>query len=372
MREDVEMTFGEHLEDLRRRVIYALLGIIVGGIGCGVFYTDLFNALAYPFEDAARKLANRLETEYVEGLGPNPPQPVELPEDLQEEIRRLRHPRMIPEGPTTLFTTIVILCVAGGFIVSSPWVAYQVWAFVGVGLHSNERRFVFLYGPVSLLLFFVGSGFSFFVLRFAFQALMGIGTGMRVIEHTYTLAGYLKFLLWMSIAFGLAFETPLVVLFLAQTGIVEVRTLFRKQRVIIMIIIILAAVLSPGQDPITMIAMGVPMILLYEIGLLLAWITVRKKERQEAESEDHGDPGDDDWSKPDYDTSPPKAGPSADDDPYAGMADEPPSPQGQAEPPAQDPTGAEPAAGDEAPPADDQADPGPGPDDGIAPQDRMK
>jgi sec-independent protein translocase protein TatC len=110
---------------------------------------------------------------------------------------------------------------------------------------------------------------------------MSIGLEFRAFEPTYTLDEYLRFIAWMTIIFGVAFQTPLVVLFLARTGIVPLQTLFRQQRAVILVMAILGAVLSPGGDPISMAALAAPLILLYEFGLLLSWLSLRRKRREE-------------------------------------------------------------------------------------------
>jgi len=300
MKPDVEMTFGEHLDELRRRVIRALIGLAITTAACAFFYQDIFNALALPYEQASRDLADRIEAEH-RPPGTDPATAPPLPEDIQEQVRRLRYPRIIPGSPTTLFTTLIVLCVTAAGIAASPWIIYQIWAFVGVGLHSHERRFLYIYGPFSFFLFIGGAAFSFLVLRFALQALMGIGSGIRAIEHTYTLDGYIRFLAWMAIAFGIAFQTPLVVLFLARTGIVPLGTLVRQQRFVILLLVVISALLSPGTDPVTMLFMAVPLITLYQVGLLLAWLGVRKQRREESALEGGLVP----WDDPGYDTQDP-------------------------------------------------------------------
>jgi Tat protein translocase TatC len=281
MKTDVEMTFGEHLEELRRRLIRALLGLVVASLVCGYFYSELFNVLARPFEKASQALADRLEKKYTRA-GENGT-PAEIPKDVQRQIEKFRNPRIISGGPTTPFNVIIVLCLALGAFVASPWVIYQAWAFVGVGLHPNERKAVYRYAPFSFLLFFAGAIAFYFISTILLEALMSIGLEFRVFEPTYTLDEYLRFVAWMTIIFGVAFQTPLVVLFLARTGIVPLKTLFRQQRAVILVMAILGAVLSPGGDPISMTALAAPLILLYELGLLLSWLSLRRKRREEDE-----------------------------------------------------------------------------------------
>ena len=284
MKPDVEMSLGDHLVELRTRIVRALVAIVVCAIGCGVFYSELFNFIAGPYEIACHRLAGQLEAPYIETGNTNENQ-AKIPEDIKRQINRLRNPQMLPGGPTTLFTTIILLCLACGLLISSPWVFYQIWAFVGVGLHPHERRFIYVYGPFSFLLFLAGGGFAYFTLMLMLQALMSIGVTIRVVDPSqYSLTDYVRFVAWTTLAFGLAFQTPLVVMFLERTGIVPLESLVKQQRMVILAMCIIAAVFTPGTDPISMASMGIPLILLYELGLLLAWLTGRKR-RQLAAAE---------------------------------------------------------------------------------------
>jgi sec-independent protein translocase protein TatC len=278
------MSLGEHLVDLRHRVVMALVGLIICTAGCGVFYVELFNFIAGPYEIACHNLADKIEAEYtsVETVPPN--EPPKIPDDAKRKIERLRNPQMLPGGPTTLFGTIIVICFAAGLLIGSPWVFYQIWAFVGVGLHSHERKFVYIYGPFSLLLFLAGALFAYFALMMMLQALMSIGMAIRMVDPSqYTLTDYVKFVSWTALAFGIAFQTPLVVMFLERTGIVPLGSLVRQQRMVVLAMCLVGAIFTPGTDPVSMATMTVPLILLFEIGLLLAWITGRKRRRIAAE-----------------------------------------------------------------------------------------
>ncbi|HUW99414.1 MAG: twin-arginine translocase subunit TatC [Phycisphaerae bacterium] len=279
MQRDVEMTFGEHLEELRRRILLALVGIVVGAGICGLNYKALLRALLVPYAQAYQAIEEsrppQTSAEDAEGEIPargdgarvdKPPVPPSLPP-----------PRVILGSPMTGYVTIILLSVICGTILASPWVIYQAWAFVAVALYPHERRQMYVFGPASFLLFLGGAaGFYFFMLRVALQALL-LPTadlaieGIPLVDSSLFLNDYFRFVAWMTLIFGLVFQTPLVVLFLARTGIVPLRTLVRQQRIVILLMCILAAVFTP-PDPVTMIVMVVPLILLYEIGLLAAWI----------------------------------------------------------------------------------------------------
>ncbi|MBL7140047.1 MAG: twin-arginine translocase subunit TatC [Planctomycetes bacterium] len=451
MREDVEMSFGEHLEELRRRIIYALLGLLVASVFCGIKYQFLLQALARPYKNAYERLiASQLNLKQPDE-GPKRP-PLEIPDDaplasvlkaFDERLagierrldaiappreagpdtsedalayaQRFPAPRVIVGKPLTVYVTAIMLCVICGIILASPWILYQIWAFVGVGLHSHERRFVYLYGPFSFVLFIGGSAmFYFIMLPVALNALMApaagiVVDGMPIFDPSLFLEDYFKFVALLTLVFGVVFQTPLVVMFIAWTEIIPLKTLFKQQRVVIMILLVLSAMFTP-PDPVTMIMMAIPMILLYQLGLLLAWFTLRRKRnrRAEEEGEEEDTWGGEDQSTPSAPTggegaaaAPPVKEPEGEasepeyreDDLYDyerdhGEGDQAPEQQayddgyppgeyhyeeeGQ-DPDAGAPPDAEPPAADEGPPEEEPPEPpAPDYDADIPPEDRMK
>ena len=259
MKHDLEMTFGEHLDELRKHLVRALLGLLVTTILCGIFYDQLLIALMRPYEIATHGMA---ET-----------------------------PRLILGNPLTGYVTTILLCIIVGVIVASPWVLYQIWSFIAVGLHAHERKFVNRYGPFSFVLFLAGGSlFYFLMLPMALKALMSptmdiMVNGRTLIDPSFILKDYFNFVAVMTLVFGIVFQTPLIVMFLARTNIIPLRTLASQQRLVILIMTVVAALLTPTVDPISMAAMAVPLILLYELGLGLAWLSERAGRKRRAEEE---------------------------------------------------------------------------------------
>ena len=331
MKTDVEMTFGEHLEELRRRIILALLGLLVGTVLCGVFYQELLTTILKPYYKALTNLEKSQKPpapppKEESPARPAPPEPAPPPgtaiEDrlaaIEARLSRIesslpgaslpaaRTPsatagppssapaqpqsRLILRSPMTGYIMIILMCLITGVIVASPWVIYQIWAFVGVGLHPHERKHIYTYGPASFLLFLGGGAmFYFFILPIGLEALMSPTAGIKVngaslIDPSFMLDEYLYFVALMTLVFGLAFQTPLVVMFIERIGLVPLSTLVRQQRLVIFIMVIIAALITPTVDPVSLTAMAVPLILLYELGLVLAWLTGRKR-RQLAAAE---------------------------------------------------------------------------------------
>ncbi|HZZ26536.1 MAG TPA: twin-arginine translocase subunit TatC [Pirellulales bacterium] len=154
-----------------------------------------------------------------------------------------------------------------GFVIASPWIFYQLWSFVAVGLYAKEKKLVRVYLPMSLGLFLLGVYMSYFVfppiLKFflSFNRSMGIDPEPRISE-------WLSFVLFLPLGFGLAFQLPLVMLFLERVGIFTIRSYLSNWRISVLVIWVIAAVLTPG-DPYSIFFLAVPLMLLFFGGILL-------------------------------------------------------------------------------------------------------
>ena len=163
-----------------------------------------------------------------------------------------------------------------GLLLSSWWVFLQIWSFVASGLYYHERRFVYVFGPMSLLLFFAGVALVFlFVFQtvlkflFTFNDWMGIGIEPRITE-------WLSFVLVLPLGFGIAFQLPLVMLFLDRIGVFSVQIYLEKWRIAILVIFVLSMLLTPA-DPGSMLLMAVPLTVLYFGGVLLCKLMPRSR-----------------------------------------------------------------------------------------------
>jgi sec-independent protein translocase protein TatC len=160
-----------------------------------------------------------------------------------------------------------------GAIVSSPWVLFQIWTFIGAGLYPHEKNYVYIFIPFSLVLFLSGAALAFFVvfqyvLQFLldFNATMGIDPDPRISE-------WMSFVILMPLGFGISFQLPLVMLFLERIGILSIKLYTSKWRISVLVIATLSAVLTPGQDPYSMLFMFVPLVLLFFLGIgLCKWM----------------------------------------------------------------------------------------------------
>lgn len=246
-----KMTLGEHLEELRQRLIKALIGLSIAMVAtiatAKVMITEL---LAYPYNQ------------------------VQIARGHPEE-------KLMVIGATTGFTIFFKVALIAGAVLAAPWIFYQLWMFVAAGLYKHERRYVKMTVPFSAALFMIGAMFYLFVAAvpmmyflFAFNDWMGIDTKL-------TLDSHISLMTTMMLVFGLAFQTPLVVLILYKVGILSPETLKHYRRHVIVVILIVAAILTP-PDPTAQLMLAVPIYLLYELGMLLVYLAEKKRKRIEA------------------------------------------------------------------------------------------
>ena len=233
---EVKLSFMEHLRDLRVRLLRALLGIAVGMAAIGAFVPRVVDGLMAPVRAA------------------------------------------LPEGRQVLVYTsaiepmMVYLKVAmyGGVFVAAPWVLWQLWLFVAPGLYKREKKVVFPFLFWGTLLFYTGAAFCFFlVLPAAFPAMLAFAED-TTLAPMLSLSEQLSLVLAMLLGFGVVFEVPVVIAFLSMIGLVSWRTLAKYRRVAIVVNVTAAAIITPTGDPLNLALMAVPMILFYEVGIVLA------------------------------------------------------------------------------------------------------
>ena len=166
------------------------------------------------------------------------------------------------------FMTYLKVSLVAGLVLASPWIFYQIWLFVAAGLYKHERKFVYTFGAMSLVLFISGAAFCFFavfpfVLNFllAFNQAIGVTPQIRLSE-------WVSFAVLLPLMFGISFQLPLVMKFLSAISLFDVEAYRSKRRLAILVIAFLSMVLTPA-DPMSMLLMMFPLILLYELGIFL-------------------------------------------------------------------------------------------------------
>jgi len=237
-KEEKEMTFLEHLEELRWRIIYSLIGLGVGALICWIFIDFLV-------DDVLLMPARRVGV----------------------ELQNLK-----PFGQLMLYFEVAMV---GGLIISLPNVFYQLWKFISPALRKKERRYISSIVAFSTLCFLLGIVFAYFVmlpysLKFAAQF------GSANIKNIFAIDEYMTIILSIMLGAGLVFELPMVSFFLTKLGILTPEFMRKYRRHAIVIIFIAAAFLSPGTDPVSQIILAVPLILLYEISILISKYSRKK------------------------------------------------------------------------------------------------
>ncbi len=329
------MGFGEHLEELRRRVIYAILGGVVGIAFCLYHVNDVIGMLYQPYFLA---------------------------------LRNAGYPgNLIYQNPLGSFISAMVLGMQAGLVLASPWIIYQAWRFVAVGLYPRERKLVYKYMGPSMFLFAVGVAFFFFLvlpvlLKFTMQfntqlpppsaqpygvekwlypatsspqdfAKLPSGNKAHLLQipivrsdptkfapgaavmwynavdhqlklhvNQLTLAlstvpansifasyplfkEYRSFVVIMCLIFGLSFELPMVMLILSQIGIVKASQFRKMWRIAIMTLAVTAILLAPSPDVFTFLSVFIPLVLLYVLGLILATVATHRRELADARDE---------------------------------------------------------------------------------------
>jgi len=234
--EEFAMPLGDHLEELRRRLLWSVVVVGVAFIAAWAFRGAIMQFLVRPHVLAMKAVQLEPTLKFSTYLEP--------------------------------VTAQLKACLLAALVVASPLVLYQVWAFVAPGLYKREQRFVLRVGLISLGCFALGAGFGYFlfiplVLRFLL-ALSGAQT-----EPVLMIGPYLSLLLLLTLALGAVFQTPLVMYYLVRWGVVSVEAIQRHRKLAILAAFAVPAVLPP-PDPFTQLMMAVPVVVLYDIGALIA------------------------------------------------------------------------------------------------------
>jgi sec-independent protein translocase protein TatC len=188
---------------------------------------------------------------------------------INELSQQLKPPSLTTLSIQEPFVVYFKVSIMTGFVLGSPWIFYQIWAFIAAGLYPHEKKYVRYFLPFSLVLFLGGVGLcEFFVMDKATEALLwfnewlGMAPDLRLNE-------WLGFAIFMPLVFGISFQTPLVMLSLQRVGLFTVDAYRSKRRIALFSLAVFAALITPSTDPISMMLLWVPMGLLYELGILL-------------------------------------------------------------------------------------------------------
>ncbi|OGP73598.1 MAG: twin arginine-targeting protein translocase TatC [Deltaproteobacteria bacterium RBG_16_49_23] len=238
--DEKKLPLTSHLQELRKRLVLTFIAVGAGFILCYTFSQNLFDILSRPLL------------------------------------------KMMPPGSSLIFTSVaeafftyMKVAFIAGIILVSPFVLYQVWAFVAPGLYRHERRHVIPFVAAGSLFFALGILFAYYVaIPVGFKFLLGYATDF--IKPMPSMKEYLSFSIKFILAFGLVFEFPVVLVLLARIGVVDAKMLARHRKYAILLIFIFAAVMTP-PDVISQLLMAIPLMGLYELSILLSKIFGKKK-----------------------------------------------------------------------------------------------
>jgi sec-independent protein translocase protein TatC len=234
-----EGTLISHLLELRTRLLRAAIAVTIAFIPCAFYSNRLFNYLSQPL--VAKLPAGQ---------------------------------KLIATSVTATFTAPLKLAFIAGLLIAMPYVLYQVWAFVAPGLYRREKRFAVPLLASSILLFYAGCAFAYFMI-FPLIFRFFVATTPRDVQLMADVNYYLSFTMHLFVAFGVAFETPVAVVLLVLTNLVSLQKLRKARGYVLIIVFVIAAALTP-PDVMSQTSMALPMYLLYEGGLLFAAIMSKK------------------------------------------------------------------------------------------------
>ena len=245
----LRMSFLEHLEELRKRIISALLGVAVAFLLSFLFCNQLWDVIKQPAVSALKSLG------YEQRLVQITPM----------------------ETLNIIWFKLPLVC---ALFIGSPWVVYQVWAFISPGLYRRERRWAVPFIVSSAGLFILGGLFAYFVaFRFALTFLLGMGHGKDIAPFV-SVSEYFAMFVNVVLGIGLVFELPVVIFFLTLLHIVTPSFLMKHSRYAILIIFVIAAIVTPSPDAFNMLLFALPMCLLFFVGLFAAYILTLHRENR--------------------------------------------------------------------------------------------
>jgi sec-independent protein translocase protein TatC len=320
---DYTMSLGDHLEELRARLILALAGLFIGVAVSFIFGTHILRLIEWPYRKAmsqatSSRLAKQQKVEVprveAEALSlvdaifdtltarlasdPNAPPGFDpnrvafLHAVSAQAVKKWVQDKYVPPpqtvdslislAPAEAFMAYMKVSLIAGLILTAPWVFYQMWMFVAAGLYPKEREYVYRAVPFSAGLFIIGALFFLFIIaRVTLAFFLGFGDIVGIASQ-WTVQKYISFVTILMLVFGIAFQTPIAVYILVRVGLVSIQTLRKTRGYVVIGLAFFSAVATPSPDPWTMLALLIPLYGLYESGILLARIAQKKAQASKA------------------------------------------------------------------------------------------
>lgn len=245
--EQERMSVLDHLDELRRRIIIALVALAIGVVAAFVGKDWVFFVIERP-------------------------------------LKAIRGPgtQLVTFSPTEPFMTILKVSIYAGLIVALPVILYEVWAFIMPALYEREKKSALPYVLFTLLLFLGGVAFGYFVVLPVGLNFL-IGYGGDIFNQQLRASEYLSFVSIFLLGFGVVFELPAFMLLLSALGVVSTKRLRRWRKYAVLVIAVVAMVTTPSQDPVSMLLMMGPLLLLYELGIGLGMLVERRREKRRSQ-----------------------------------------------------------------------------------------
>lgn len=292
------MELSEHLEELRSRLIRALIGLGIALVACLFYQDELMYIITRPHRIAMQELEKKLEENNVEikedELTPaekfdkaiekiekeNPDTAIAL-KLIAEEFDGFKNEVKVKRGTLQAikyqeaFISYIKVALVAALVLASPWVILQLWLFISAGLYKREKKIAFIYLPFSLIAFATGVIFGYYILIPTGMTYLATYASPNVVSMQVTLGFFLSFFLLLTVALGLVFQLPLVMMFLARVGIVSSKQFAGYRKYALLVAVIVGALLTP-PDPVTQILLASPVIFLYELGIWLSRVVGKK------------------------------------------------------------------------------------------------
>ncbi|MCP3933840.1 MAG: twin-arginine translocase subunit TatC [Actinomycetia bacterium] len=243
-----EMTFWEHLAELRTRIIRSLIAIVAGTIVVAILRDRVFDFFLDPY--------------------------CQVLEDIDSDEPCSLYIR----DPIESFRVVIKVSFFGGLAIAMPVILWQLWRFITPALKANERRWAVPFVTAGLILFSSGVALGYWVFPRALQFFIEVGGDN--INQLYGPSEYFSLIIFLMLSFGLGFEFPILLIFLQLAGIIDYRSLAKYRRHAIVGIVVLAAVITPTGDPVTLGALSIPLYLFYEASIVIGWFLTRHRRDQ--------------------------------------------------------------------------------------------
>lgn len=254
-----QMPLADHLRELRRRIVISVIAIAAGSVVGWIYYTQIFDLISRPIEQV-----------------------------VAEASAQGRDVRLVMSGVADAFMLQVKVAVMAGLVLASPVWLYQLWAFVTPGLHARERRWVYLFVGISVPLFLAGVALAYAVMPKGLDVLLGFTP--ENVGNYLPVDRYLSFFLRMVLVFGVGFLTPLFIVGLNIVGILSGKRLAAAWRYIIFAVFVFAAVATPTGDPVNMMLLATPILVLVYAAVGFCLLNDRRRRRARG-----GEPDYDHW-----------------------------------------------------------------------------